>query len=115
MIIPCPARPIASGGRMDEQRFDTVARRIHAFGTRRSVLTTALLSLSVAPFWLASNADDAEARRTICEVRCGGEKRLCRTRCRYKGIAAKDCRDGCNIRRDVCDKVCGFHPVRSRS
>jgi hypothetical protein len=99
---------------MDEQRFDTVARRVHTSGSRRGVLTAALLSLGVAPFWLANTADDAEARRTICEARCGGEKRLCRTRCRSKGIAAKDCRDGCNIRRNVCHKVCSFHPTRSR-
>lgn len=99
---------------MDEQRFDTVARRIHASGSRRSVLTAALLSLSVAPFWLDEIAENAEARHTICAVRCGGERRLCRTRCRAKGIAAKDCRDGCDVRRDVCDKVCRFHPTRSR-
>ena len=56
---------------MDEQRLDTIARRINASGSRRSMLTAALLSLGVAPLWLASSADDAEARRTICKVRCG--------------------------------------------
>ena len=100
---------------MDEQRLDAIARRINASGSRRSLLAAALLSLGVAPFWLTESADDVAARRTICKVRCGGEKRLCRTRCRYKGIAAKDCRDACNIRRDVCHEVCDFHPLRSRS
>jgi hypothetical protein len=99
---------------MDEQRLDIVARQINASGSRRSLLSAALLSLGVAPFWLAGSAGDAEARSTFCKVRCGGEKRLCRTRCRFKGIAAKDCRDACNIRRDVCHKVCDFHPLRSR-
>ena len=99
---------------MDEQRVDTVARRIQASGSRRGLLATALLSLGVAPFWLANTADAAAARHTICAVHCGGERRLCRTRCRSKGIAAKDCRGGCDVRRDVCDKVCRFHPMRSR-
>src|SRR4051812_37431963 len=99
---------------MDEQRLDTLARHINATGSRRSVLSAALLSLGVTPLWLAGAAGDAEARSTFCKVRCGGERRLCRTRCRYKGIAAKDCRDGCNVRRDGCHKVCDFHPLRSR-
>ncbi len=99
---------------MDEQRLDTLARQINASGTRRSLLSSALLSLGVAPLLVAGASSDAEARSTFCKVRCGGERRLCRTRCRYKGIAAKDCRDGCNVRRDVCHKVCDFHPLRSR-
>jgi hypothetical protein len=98
---------------MDEQRFDAVTRQINASGSRRSVLGATLLAVGMATGWLASDADDAAARRTICKVRCGGERRQCRTRCRFKGIAAKDCRDACNITRDVCHKVCDFHPVRS--
>jgi hypothetical protein len=56
----------------------------------------------------ALSPDAAEARHNACEARCGGERRQCRQRCRYKDVFMRPCKRGCDILRDYCDRLCEF-------
>ena len=48
----------------------------------------------------------ASARRNLCQLRCGGERRMCKLDCRDKGDAARECKRICNLVRDVCFERC---------
>ncbi|MFN8590487.1 MAG: hypothetical protein U0031_03415 [Thermomicrobiales bacterium] len=122
---------------MDGARFDTLTRTLLGSRSRRQAIGLALATLLGGAGELAAkhgnggkdrhdrhdrherrrrrrHRDRPTPRRNGCQVRCGGEKRMCRIRCRRFGIFARDCKDGCKIRRKACHNRCTFHPVRSR-
>lgn len=122
---------------MDGARFDTLTRTLLGSRSRRQAIGMALAALlGSAGELTAKDGHDRRdrhdrhdrhrrrrqrrhryrpsRRRNGCQVRCGGEKRMCRVRCRRYGVFARDCKDGCQIRRKACHERCKFHPVRSR-
>lgn len=64
--------------------------------------------------WLARTPDAEARRRNACQMRCGGDRRMCRVDCRDWGSAEKACKRACNKLRDACFDLCEFTPVRSR-
>jgi hypothetical protein len=57
---------------------------------------------------------DVEARRNACNVRCGGDRRMCRIDCRDWGEAERACKRACTKLRDACFELCEYKPLRSR-
>ena len=101
---------------MDSTRFDGLAREIHRARSRRGTLAAALaLSLAVVlPAAANHRVDEPPRRRSACQARCGGEKRMCRAECRRLGAFRRECSRLCKVTRDGCFLRCEFRPLRSR-
>ncbi|MGH2616062.1 MAG: hypothetical protein ACRDJC_12540 [Thermomicrobiales bacterium] len=114
------AEPVASsqsGWGMGDTRFDAIVRQIGRSGPRRGVMrAVATGAMATFALWGSPFPPDVMARRNICQLRCGGDRRLCRNDCRhdYYGAAERQCKRGCNRIRDACHKVCEYRPLRSR-
>lgn len=94
---------------MDGQRFDGIARQIGQSLSRRGMMG---LAGGAAAMWLAS-PEEVAARRHACQVRCGGDKRLCKAECRNAPIE-KQCKKTCDTLRNQCFGRCEFKPLRRR-
>jgi len=100
---------------MDGTRIDALARKAGAMPSRRTLLQMGVrAALGVAIAALSSRPEDVAAGRNACEVRCGGDRRLCRADCRDKGVSERQCKRTCDIWRDFCNDHCAFKPLRKR-
>lgn len=88
-----------------------IGRTGRTSASRRRVLTVAA---GVVGPWLLRSPDAEARRRNACQMRCGGDRRMCRIDCRDWGEAEKACKRACNKLRDACFELCEFTPVRSR-
>ncbi len=83
--------------------------------SRRGALrTAAAVAAGALGGWLGRAPDIAANRRNACQVRCGGDRRMCRIDCRDWGSAEKACKRACNKLRDACFELCDYKPLRFR-
>jgi hypothetical protein len=92
---------------MDDRRFDAMVRQLGESRSRRGVVRgvtiAAASALLVSVGW---RPPEASARRNLCQLRCGGERRMCQQDCRDKGAATRECKRICKLVRDVCFERC---------
>ena len=98
---------------MDHERWDALTRSTHDHLTRRGAVRAGLgVVLGVAGL-VAGRADNAAAR-DACQIRCGGERRLCKGECR-DNVNPRQCKRTCEAWNDECLNHCEFKPLRRRT
>lgn len=97
---------------MDHARWDALTRSATAQLTRRGTLRTGF-GVLVGALLLNRSQTDTSARNA-CDVRCGGDRRLCKGECR-DNVNPKQCKKTCEAWHDECLNHCEFKSLRRRT
>ena len=97
---------------MDHARWDALTRSANDDLTRRGALRTGLGLLLGA--WLVQGSTSDSAARNACQIRCGGERRLCKGECR-DNVNPRQCKRTCEAWNKECLNHCEFKSLRRRT
>ena len=97
---------------MDHARWDALTRSANAQLTRRGTLRTGVSLLAGA--LLLHRMQDSSSARNACQVRCGGDRRVCKGECR-DNVNPKMCKKTCEAWHGECLNHCEFKPLRRRT
>jgi hypothetical protein len=97
---------------MDHARWDALTRSANAQLTRRGSLRTGM-SVLLGTLLLNHTSGDTSARNA-CQVRCGGDRRVCKGECR-DNVNPKQCKKTCEAWHGQCLNHCEFKSLRRRT
>ena len=97
---------------MDHARWDALTRSTTAHLSRRGTLRTGI-SILTGSLLLTYTQRGASARNA-CQVRCGGDRRVCKGECR-DNVNPKQCKKTCEAWHGECLNHCEFKSLRRRT
>jgi hypothetical protein len=97
---------------MDHERWDALTRSATVQLTRRGTVRAGLGVLAGA--FLLDRAQGESSARNACQVRCGGDRRVCKGECR-DNVNPKQCKKTCEAWHGECLNHCEFKSLRRRT
>jgi hypothetical protein len=97
---------------LDHARWDALTRSTHDHLSRRGTVRTGIAVL-IGTLLAHRIQVDASARNG-CQVRCGGDRRVCKGECR-DNVNPKQCKKTCEAWHSECLDHCEFKSLRRRT
>jgi hypothetical protein len=97
---------------MDHARWDALTRSTTDLLSRRGTVRTGMSILAGA--LLLNRAQGDTSARNACQVRCGGDRRVCKGECR-DNVNPKQCKKTCRAWHKECLNHCEFKSARRRT
>ena len=97
---------------MDHARWDALTRSASDHLSRRNTLRTGLGFLAGALLLNGTRSD--MSARNACQVRCGGDRRVCKGECR-DNVNPRQCKKTCEAWHGECLNHCEFKSLRRRT
>lgn len=97
---------------MDHARWDALTRSTNDYLSRRGTLRTGFGVLVGALLW--GHTAGTTSARNACQVRCGGDRRVCKGECR-DNVNPRQCKKTCEAWHGECLAHCEFKSLRRRT